>query len=310
MKKMVSLLLACGLICSTLFAVTGCSDSKSGKKSSGDTSSKYYEIFDQINNCDVESAGSSMKILQTDFYVKNWLKDNADAIKEGSTVSSSDADSELSKYISHMKDDEKAEFGVKCQAVVDADLKLLPIFYSDRAKAWGADVKEYNDTEVGICNMFFETLQDALSTEGIKPSADYPYITPTEEMENNEAFDETTFLDLIYSMSGLESGSAGSTYQLNLDTADFMQFVIDNAKFSESDMKTGIENCYSLLGPSEKLTFDWNFIDVIENIDELKDNPTLITDMGISVAVDKFAKTDLDKLVKVMSEVSGVSYTK
>lgn len=306
MKKIVSLILACGLICSALLAVTGCSDSKSGGKSSGDGSSKYHEIFDKISECDVDSSGSSMRILQTDFYIKNWLKDNADS---GTTVSSSDAGTDLSKYISGMKADEKTTFGVKCQAVIDADLKLMSVYSSAHAKAWGADVQEYSDTDIGVCSTFFETLEEALTTEDIKPATEYPFIDPTDDMEKTDVFDESTFLAIIQSMAGLETGTAGSSYQLNLDTADFMQFVIDNAKCSEDAMKTGVQHCYDMLSPSEKLIFDWNFPDVLDAVDELLADPTMITDMGKSVAVDDYEKKNMDKLVKAISEVTGVSYT-
>lgn len=310
---MVSLILACGLICSVMLAVTGCSgDGSSGGKSSGKDGSKYQVIFDKINACDVDSSGSSAKILQTDFEIKNWLKDNA-ADLSGTTVSSSDAGDDLTKYLSGMNDKEKTAFGVKCQAVVDADLKLMAIFDTARAKAWGADVKEYDETDMALCSAFFESLQEGLTAEDIVPAAEYRFIDPTDDMEKSNVFDETTFFELISSISKLESGTAGSSYQTNLDTADFMQFVVDNAKCSEDTLKAGVEKCYGMLTPGEKLTFDWNLSVVLDAVDELLEDPTMITDMGKSVAVDEFTKKDakkkLDTLVKVISGVSGVSYT-
>lgn len=314
MKKIVSLILACGLICSVMLVVTGCSDdgSSGGKSSAKADSSKYQVIFDKINECDVESSGSSARILQTDFEIKNWLKDNA-ADLSGTTVSSSDAGDDLTKYLSGMKDKEKAAFGVKCQAVVDADLKLMASFESAHAKAWGADVKEYSESDIGLCNVFFESLQEGLIAEDIVPTAEYRFIDPTDDMEKSNVFDETTFFELISSISKLESGTAGSSYQTNLDTADFMQFVVDNAKCKEDTLKAGVEKCYGMLTPSEKLTFDWNLTGVLDAVDDLLEDPTLITDMGKSVAVDEFTKKDakkkLNTLVKVISGVSGVSYT-
>lgn len=305
MKNVLSLILVCGLICSALLVITGCSNSDDGGSSRN--AGKYQEVFDKINDCDVRSIGSSKKILQTDFYIRNWIKDNAALVSESNLVSGSDAGSELSKYVAKLDDDEKAEFGVKCQAVVDAELKLASTFDYNRAEAWGADVKEYSDANISSCNAFFEALGDALSAENIKPAAEYPYIEDPSEEEG--AFDEATFLELISSMSNIETAVAGSSYQLNLDTADFMQFVIDNAKCSEDGVKAGVEKCYNMLSPSNKLTFDWNFSDVLSNIDELLAEPTTITDMGKSVAINDFSKDKLNKLVSVISNVSGVPYT-
>lgn len=308
MKKIVSLILAGGLICSALFAVTGCSDNNSDNPSSKGNGGKYQEVFDAITDCDVESSGASMKILQTNFYIKNWVKEHGESVSGSDAVS--DTGSELSNYISQMSDKEKTEFGIKCQAVVDAELKIDSTLEFDHAKSWGADVQNYSMSDISNCGNLCEAIQDALSAENIKPSAEYPSIEPTDDMsEKKDVFDEATFLELIYSMASLETATAGSSYQLSLDTGDFMQFVIDNSQCSEKDMKTGVEKCYNMLTPGEKLTFDWNFSNVLENIDVLIAEPTLITDMGISVAIDDFSNKDLNKLVNVISDVSGVSYT-
>ncbi len=302
MKKILSLILACGLICSALFVVTGCSDNKSDSGDSSGTPTKYQEIFDHIKDCDVESSGSSQRILETNFYIKNWIKDNPGVVSESNLVSGSDAGSELSKYIEKFNDDEKAKFGTKCQAIVDAELKLGSTFNRTRSESWGADVQQYSDNNIANFNAFFESLQDALSTENIKPSAEYPYL------EQEGEFDEATFLDIIFSISNIETATAGSSYQLDLDTADFMQFVIDNADCSEDEIKSDVKKCYDMLGPSNKLAFDWNFPEVIINTDNLIAEPTIINDIGKSVLIDSFSKDKLNKLANIISEVSGVSY--
>ena len=166
-KKILSLILACGLICSALFVVTGCSDNKSDSGDSSGTPTKYQEIFDHIKDCDVESSGSSQRILETNFYIKNWIKDNPGVVSESNLVSGSDAGSELSKYIEKFNDDEKAKFGTKCQAIVDAELKLGSTFNRTRSESWGADVQQYSDNNIANFNAFFESLQDALSTANI-----------------------------------------------------------------------------------------------------------------------------------------------
>lgn len=304
-KKILSLILAGGLICSALLTATGCSDNKSGGSSSKKSEAgTYQDIFDEIKNCDVDSSGSSMRILQVDFDIKDWAKNHAELVSGSDAIS--DAGSEFSKYVQDLKDKEKTEFGIKCQAVIDADFKLAAMYEFDHAQAWGIEVQEYSDADIDHVGSFLDALEEVLVSEEIKPSTKYYDIDPGED---EAAFDKALFLELISSMAGIETATAGSSYELNRDTADFMQLVIDNAKCSEKDVKAGVKECYEMLSPSDKLTFDWNFTGVLSAVDELLENPTMITDMGISVAVDDFKKEDLNKLVKIISEVSGVTYT-
>lgn len=296
-----------GLLCSALLGTVGCSDSGLGGSDEQIINGgiKYEEVFDTIKEMDVESTGSSMRILQTDYYVKNWLKDNTAIV---STSDVTDVGAELARYISGMSDEEKAAFGEKCQAVIDADIKIGSSYMEpEHLTAWGVEPKEYDEKDVKICYTFMNAFTVGIENENIKPAVNFPFIEmDDEDLDNKEVFDRATFLDLISSMSRIEFGSAGSTYSMDLDTADFMQFVIDNK--SAKDTKDGVQACYSLLSPSNKLTFDWYFPDIIENVDTLTTDPEIITAMGKSVAVDKFKKKDLNKLVKVISEVTGVSY--
>ena len=302
-KKMLCMLLTGAMLCTMVLGASGCSDKGTGGSDDPIVGGgiKYQEIFDTIKDMDVVSSGSSMRILQTDYFVKDWLKDNASIV---STSDVTDVAAELSRYVADMTDDEKASFGEKCQAIVDAEVKVGSYGDTERLTAWGIESKQYEEKDIQICFAFTNALTDGLESENIKPAVNFPFIDAEEPSAT--VFDRATFLDLIFSMSRIEFATAGSTYSMDLDTADFMQFVIDNK--GAKDTKEGVEACYAMLSPSNKLTFDWYFPTIIENVDTLVADPEIITDMGKSVAIEKFKKKDLNKLVKVISEVSGVSY--
>ena len=303
LKKMLCMILAGGLLCTVMLGASGCGDKGTGGSDDPIVGGgiKYQEIFDAIKDMDVSSSGSSKRILQTDYVIKDWLKDNTSIV---STSDVTDVGAELARYVAEMTDDEKAAFGEKCQAIVDAEEKVGSYPDSERMKAWGIEDKQYEDKDIGICFAFTNALAEGLESENIKPAVNFPFIEAEEPSAT--VFDRATFLDLIFSMSRIEFAAAGSTYSMDLDTADFMQFVIDNK--GAKDTKEGVEACYAMLSPSNKLTFDWYFPTIIENVDTLAADPDIITAMGKSVTVDKFKKKDLNKLVKIISEVSGVSY--
>lgn len=295
MKRILSVLLVCGMLCAALLSVTGCSEQL-----------PYEKVYDMISNCDVDAVGGSVNILKTDFAIKNWIKENATDAKSMRGIEES-----FSKYIEEMTDEQKKTFGLKCQAILDAEWKLDATSEDevDHVKAWGVDVQTYDEDNLAGINEFFSVLDGQLTKAQLKPATVDNY-SPTQlnaEAETN--FDRAYFLDIISSIAQTPIGTSETAHQRDIDTASLMDFVVENAKAKDEEVQAGVEECYRLLSVTDRLCFDWNFTAVLKNVSNYKDYPEGLAELGISVNLNKFSDKKLDKLVNIISSVSGVNYT-
>lgn len=304
MKKFISLVLAALLAASVFVISTGCSDDKGDDTFSSAVSSSFSEaelnvLLESINICDCESVGGTLRVAKTAADIKNWVQLNKPDIKKVTGIAK--------KYYSDFSEEQKAVFQKNYDAVAYAEKYLwidLETSVDVLAEKAGAYMQfEYSDCDDELEDAFMNAINFEFDYQ--KPDSDS---NPTIKNDKKSKFDKESYLEFLLDASSIGSGSAGSSYRLELCAANFMQFVVDNSNCTQKEIKAGMKECYSLLSITDRINFDGDFESVMSVIDEFIQNPSEITDLEKSVDMDKFSKSLLYKFVDIMPEISGVYY--